>query len=112
VLALGPTADWPVPIVRTEAVRGEGWRSWPPRWPSTGRTSRRRGRCRCVGGATLLSEVVAIATHRMRRELEESIGEDEEVRELLDRVVSRELDPASAATIILERERERAKDAS
>src|ERR1017187_10175904 len=24
VLALGPAADWPVPIVRTEAVRGEG----------------------------------------------------------------------------------------
>jgi LAO/AO transport system kinase len=60
----------------------------------------------------LRSEVLAIATNRMRRELEESIGEDEEVRELLDRVVSRELDPASAATIILERERERAKDAS
>ena len=32
-------------------------------------------------------------------------GEDEEVRELLDRVVSRELDPASAAASILEREK-------
>jgi hypothetical protein len=39
----------------------------------------------------------------MRRELEASIAEDQEVQELLDRVVSRELDPASAAGIILER---------
>jgi hypothetical protein len=40
----------------------------------------------------------------MRRELEESLREDTEVQALLDRVVSRELDPASAATTILERE--------
>jgi hypothetical protein len=51
-----------------------------------------------------MSEVLAIATFRMRRELEESVSEDDEVRELLDKVVSRELDPASAATTILERE--------
>jgi LAO/AO transport system kinase len=51
----------------------------------------------------LMSEVLGIATYRMRRELEASIREDPEVRELLDRVVSREIDPASAATSILER---------
>jgi hypothetical protein len=51
-----------------------------------------------------MSEVLAIATFRMRRELEESLREDTEVQALLDRVVSRELDPASAATTILERE--------
>jgi len=50
----------------------------------------------------LMNEVLAIATYRMRRELEASVREDPEVRELLDRVVSRELDPASAATTILE----------
>ena len=44
-----------------------------------------------------------MATARMRRELEESIAEDQEVQELLDQVVERELDPASAAGIILER---------
>jgi hypothetical protein len=54
-----------------------------------------------------MSEVLAIATHRMRRELERAIANDDQVRELLDRVVSRELDPASAAATILERERER-----
>jgi hypothetical protein len=38
----------------------------------------------------------------MRRELEATVREDPEVQELLDRVVSRELDPASAAVRILE----------
>ena len=38
----------------------------------------------------------------MRRELEASVREDAEVQELLDRVVARELDPASAATTILD----------
>ena len=51
----------------------------------------------------LMNEVLAIATFRMRRELEAAVREDEEVREVLDRVVSRELDPASAAEAVLER---------
>jgi LAO/AO transport system kinase len=49
-----------------------------------------------------MNEVLAIATSRIRRELEASVRDDQQVRELLDRVVSRELDPASAATRILE----------
>ena len=61
---------------------------------SQGTLSERRRR-------NLLSEVLAIATNRMRRELEESLREDDEVRDLLDRVVSREIDPASAAGTIL-----------
>ena len=51
-----------------------------------------------------MNEVLSIATFRMRRELEASVREDGEVKELLDRVVSRELDPASAAGTILEHE--------
>jgi LAO/AO transport system kinase len=102
VLALGPREGWQVPIVRTEAVRGEGVEELAEKLAehheyieSEGTLSERRRR-------NLMSEVVAIATFRMRRELEESIREDPEVQELLDRVVSRELDPASAATRILE----------
>ncbi|HEY3726067.1 MAG TPA: methylmalonyl Co-A mutase-associated GTPase MeaB [Solirubrobacteraceae bacterium] len=103
VLALGPKTDWEVPIVRTEAVRGEGVEELADKLAqhresivAAGTLSERRRR-------NLMNEVLAIATFRMRRELEESIGEDDEVRELLDQVVSRELDPASAATTILER---------
>ncbi|MGH2868384.1 MAG: methylmalonyl Co-A mutase-associated GTPase MeaB [Solirubrobacteraceae bacterium] len=104
VLALGPHPDWPVPIVRTEATRGEGVAELAAKLAEhrtyieeQGTLSERRRR-------NLMNEVLAIATFRMRRELEESLREDEEVRELMDRVVSRELDPASAATTILERE--------
>jgi LAO/AO transport system kinase len=104
VLALGPRRDWEVPILRTEAVRGEGVAELADKLTehrahieAQGTLSERRRR-------NLMNEVLAIATFRMRRELEESLREDEAVQDLLDRVVSRELDPASAATTILERE--------
>ena len=103
VLALGPRLDWEVPIVRTEALKGEGVEELSAKLDehrahieAEGTLSERRRR-------NLMSEVLGLATFRMRRELEESIAEDQEVQELLDRVVSRELDPASAAGIILER---------
>jgi GTPase len=105
VLALGPKADWPVPILRTEAVRGEGVAELAEALTdhrahieAEGTLSERRRR-------NLLNEVLAIATYRMRRELEASIGADDDIGELLDRVVSRELDPATAAVEILEREK-------
>ena len=102
VLALGPRKGWQVPIVRTEAVRGEGTEELAEKLAehhayieAEGTLSERRRR-------NLMNEVFAIATFRMRRELEASVRDDPDVQELLDRVVSRELDPASAATRILE----------
>ena len=102
VLALGPRGGWQVPIVRTEAVRGEGTEELVDRLAehrayieAEGTLTERRRR-------NLMNEVLAIAAFRMRRELEESVREDPDVQELLDRVVARELDPASAATRILE----------
>jgi GTPase len=102
VLALGPRQNWEVPIVRTEAARGEGVEELAEKLvehrahiAKEGTLSERRRR-------NLMNEVLAIATFRMRRELEASVREDAEVKQLLDRVVSRELDPASAATTILE----------
>jgi LAO/AO transport system kinase len=103
VLALGPREGWQVPVIRTEAVRGEGIDELLDKLAehreyivAEGTLSERRRR-------NLMNEVLAIATFRMRRELEESVREDPDVKQLLDRVVSRELDPASAATSILER---------
>ncbi len=103
VLALGPREGWQVPIVRTESLRGEGLVELAEKLAehreyiiAEGTLSDRRRR-------NLMSEVLAIATFRMRRELEASVREDPDVKELLDRVVSRELDPASAAVTILER---------
>jgi LAO/AO transport system kinase len=104
VLALGPKVDWPVPIIRTEALRGEGvlelaqaLSDHRAHIEAQGTLSERRRR-------NLLNEVLAIATYRMRRELEGAIGADDTVQELLDRVVARELDPASAAVEILDRQ--------
>ena len=66
--------------------------------PSTAPTSSPRARCPSAAGATCMNEVLAIATYRMRRELEESVREDEQVRELLDRGRRRaSWIPASAA---------------
>src|ERR1700729_2787664 len=103
VLTLGPREGWQVPIIRTEAVRGEGVPELADKLAehreyieAEGTLSERRRR-------NLMSEVLAIATFRMRRVLEASVEDDPEVQELLDRVVSRELDPASAAAAILER---------
>jgi LAO/AO transport system kinase len=101
VLALGPREGWQVPIVKTEAVRDEGVEELVEKLTehhayieAEGTLSERRRR-------NLMNEVLAIATFRMRRELEASVSQDPAVQDLLDRVVARELDPASAATEIL-----------
>ena len=104
VLALSHDPEgWKVPILRTEAARGEGVDELAAKIAehrefieAAGTLAERRAR-------NLRSEVVGIATARMRRRLEEKIAEDPGTAELLDRVVNRELDPASAAAELLER---------
>jgi LAO/AO transport system kinase len=104
VLSLGPQKGWRVPIVKTEASRGEGIdelieaiESHREHIESEGTLVERRRR-------NLMNEVLALAAGRLRRQLEESLHDDESVRELLDEVVARRLDPSSAATRLLERE--------
>jgi LAO/AO transport system kinase len=106
VLSLGGrgTDSWRVPIVKTEAHRGEGVAELVTRLDehrahieAEGTLSERRRR-------NLRNEVVALCTARLRRKLEEDLAEDAEFQRLLDEVVARRLDPASAATQILERE--------
>ena len=50
----------------------------------------------------LMNEVVALAAGRLRRKLESQVRDDPAVHELLDEVVARRLDPASAAAKLLE----------
>jgi LAO/AO transport system kinase len=50
-----------------------------------------------------VGEVLSIATARMRGRLESDLQEDPELNQLLDEVVRRRLDPASAAAALLER---------
>jgi LAO/AO transport system kinase len=103
VLALGPKEGWQVPILKTEAVRGEGIEELAEKLgehhayvEAEGTLSERRRR-------NLMNEVLGLATFRMRRELEASVRGDPAIQELLDRVVAREIDPASAASAVLER---------
>ena len=104
VLSLAPAeGGWVVPIVKTEAVRGEGVEELAAKVAehrafveSEGLLSERRRR-------NLFNEVLGIAAFRMRRELEASLREDPGVQSLLDDVVARRLDPASAATEVLAR---------
>jgi LAO/AO transport system kinase len=105
VLSLAPTVEggWRVPIVKTEAARGEGVEALVEKLDehrafieAQGTLSERRRR-------NLRGEVLALATARLRAQLEAAIGEDERFGALLDEVVARRLDPASAAAQILER---------
>jgi len=102
VLALGPHEGWKIPIVRTEAVRGTGIEELADKLDEHRAYIEAEGTLMERRRRNLMNEVLAIATFRMRRELEDSVREDQRVRELLDKVVSREIDPASAAGTILE----------
>jgi LAO/AO transport system kinase len=95
---------WQVPILRTEAARGEGVAELVAaidehraRIEAEGTLAERRAR-------NLRGEVLGIAAARMRRRLEATVADDPETAALLDRVVRRELDPASAAGELLERQ--------
>jgi LAO/AO transport system kinase len=94
---------WRVPIVKTEASVGRGIEELVARLREhrahilvAGELDERRAR-------NLRSEVLAIATARLRRRLEEDLQEDPQFQRLLEEVVQRRLDPASAATTLLGR---------
>ncbi len=103
VLALGPRRGWQVPIVRTEAARGEGTERLAEKLDEHRAYIRAEGSLSSRRRRNLLNEVLGIAAFRLRRELEAALQDDPEVKLLLDRVVSRQLDPASAAAAILDR---------
>jgi LAO/AO transport system kinase len=102
-LSLAPQEGWRVPIIKAEAVHGRGVEELAEKLgehrafvEAEGTLSERRRR-------NLMNEVLGLATLRLRRALEASLREDPEVQALLDQVVERKLDPASAASAILGR---------
>ena len=101
-ISLGPPSSWKIPIVRTEAATGEGVEELASaiaehrgHIESEGALAERRAR-------NLRNEVLEIAVARLRRRLESSVADDVAVEEILERVVARQLDPASAADQLLE----------
>lgn len=97
-------ARWRVPIIKTEATRGEGIDELVRAISQHGAHIRAAGQLAERRRRNLRNEVLAIATARMRRRLEEELGEDPDFQRLLDEVVERRLDPASAAGTLLERQ--------
>ena len=103
VLALGRQDGWQVPVLLTQAATGDGvpdllvqlaeHRAYTE---ADGTLSERRGR-------SLRNEVIAIISNRIRSRVEASIRDDARVAEILDKVTSRELDPRTAADVIVGR---------
>jgi LAO/AO transport system kinase len=98
----GGEATWRVPIVKTEAGAGHGVPELVTRLEEHrahilehGQLAERRRR-------NLRNEVLAIAAARMRRRLEEELRDDDTFQGLLEEVVERKLDPASAASALLQ----------
>jgi LAO/AO transport system kinase len=104
VLSLGPQEGWRVPIVRTEASKGEGIAELADRIAEHRVHIQEEGTLEQRRRRNLMNEVLALAAGRLRRRLDESVREDESVKALLDEVAARRLDPASAAGKLLERE--------
>jgi LAO/AO transport system kinase len=104
VLSLGPQEGWRVPILKTEASRGEGIEELAEKIREHHDHIRAEGTLAERRRRNLMNEVLALAAGRLRRQLEAQVRDDESVQELLDEVVARRLDPASAAARLLERE--------
>jgi LAO/AO transport system kinase len=96
--------QWRVPIVKTEAAHNKGIDELIERLDEHRAHILERGQLSERRARNLRNEVLAIATARMRRRLEEDLREDESFQELIERVVERSLDPASAASALLERD--------
>ena len=89
VLSLGPQEGWRVPILKTEASRGEGIEELAEKIAEHREHIAEQGTLDERRRRNLMNEVMALAGARLRRRLEEQVREDESVQELLDEVVAR-----------------------
>jgi LAO/AO transport system kinase len=103
VLALGPERAWRVPVVKTEAAKGEGIAKLRATIDEHRDHIEREGTLAERRARNLRAEVLGIAAARLRRNLEERARDDPEWTALLESVVRRETDPATAARKLLEK---------
>ncbi len=104
VLALGPARAWRVPVVKTEAIGGEGIVKLRETIDEHRAHIEQEGTLEARRARNLRAEVMGIAAARLRRDLERKADEDPEWALLLESVVRRETDPATAARRLLEGE--------
>ena len=103
VLSLGPKQSWRVPILKTDAARGEGIEEVAAAIDEHREHIKAEGTLEERRRRNLRNEVLELATVRLRRKLHGEL-DDPEVEALLAEVVKRRLDPATAASKLLERE--------
>jgi LAO/AO transport system kinase len=103
VLSLADHDGWQVPILRAEAAKGDGIEELAAKIDEHRAYIEKEGTLEQRRARNLRNEVLGIASARMRRRLTEAVEDDPSVAELLDRVVRRELDPATAAGELMER---------
>src|SRR5690349_1965417 len=87
VLALGPKRGWRVPIVTTEASRGQGIDELVEKLDAHREYIKQEGTLSERRRRNLRNEVPALAAGRMRRRLEEGLHDDADFARLLDEVV-------------------------
>jgi LAO/AO transport system kinase len=103
VLSLAPQRGWKVPIVKTQALTGVGTDDLVARLEAHRAYIEAEGTLGDRRRRNLRAEVLALATTRMRRALEARLAEDDDFQAMLDEVVARRLDPATAARMIVDR---------
>ncbi|MGC9220700.1 MAG: methylmalonyl Co-A mutase-associated GTPase MeaB [Solirubrobacteraceae bacterium] len=101
VLALGPPEDWRVPVVRTIAERGEGVSALLTEIDAHATYLRSAGLLQQRRQRSLRAEVIEAALTTVREQLESAADADQFFGDLLGRVFARELDPLSAARLIM-----------
>lgn len=103
VLALGPERSWRVPVVKTEAAKGDGIEKLRATIDEHRDHIEREGTLAERRARNLRAEVLGIAAARLRRDLEERAREDPDWSGLLESVVRRQTDPATAARKLLKK---------
>ena len=89
-------------MVKTEATRGEGIAALGEAIAAHRRHIEEQGGLAERRARNLRAEVIGIAAARLRRDLAERVDRDPEWNALMESVVRRETDPATAARRLLE----------
>ena len=102
VLSLAPGEDRRMQIIKTEAVRGEGVEKLLGALQQHRSSTAREGLLAERRRRNLMNEVLALAGAQLQAALAAAVRDDQAAQELLDAVVARRVDPASAARAILD----------
>jgi LAO/AO transport system kinase len=102
VLSLAPGEERRMQIIKTEAVRGEGVEKLLDALQQHRSSIAREGLLAERRRRNLMNEVLALAGAQLQAALAAAVRDDQAAQELLDAVVARRVDPASAARAILD----------